>query len=176
MKDLVEYVARFLVRNPDAVNVTETVRDGVATLELRVAEEDLGRVIGKEGRTAKALRAILTAAAARKNQRVVLDIVEKDRAFEVKVDLPGLDEKDVEVKLTDGVLTIKGEKQEENEEKKVFYLHERHFGAFERSFRVPETVDGDKIEAQFKKGVLTVTLPKKPDARKPEKKIEVRAG
>jgi len=79
MKDHVEYVARFLVRNPDAVNVTETVRDGVATLELRVAEEDLGRVIGKEGRTAKALRAILTAAAARKNQRVVLDIVEKDR-------------------------------------------------------------------------------------------------
>ena len=79
MKELVEYVARFLVRNPDAVNVTETVRDGVSTLELRVAEEDLGRVIGKEGRRAKALRAILTAAAARKNQRVVLDIVEKDR-------------------------------------------------------------------------------------------------
>jgi predicted RNA-binding protein YlqC (UPF0109 family) len=79
MKELVEYVARFLVRNPDAVNVTETVRDGVSTLELRVAEEDLGRVIGKEGRTAKALRAILTAAAARKNQRVALDIVEKDR-------------------------------------------------------------------------------------------------
>ena len=79
MKELVEYVARFLVRNPDAVNVTEIIRDGVLTLELRVAEEDLGRVIGKEGRTAKALRAILTAAAARKNQRVVLDIVEKDR-------------------------------------------------------------------------------------------------
>jgi predicted RNA-binding protein YlqC (UPF0109 family) len=79
MKELVEYVARFLVRNPDAVNVTETMRDGVSTLELRVAEEDLGRVIGKEGRTAKALRAILIAAAARKNQRVVLDIVEKDR-------------------------------------------------------------------------------------------------
>jgi hypothetical protein len=79
MKELVEYVARFLVRDPDAVNVTETVRDGVSTLELRVADEDLGRVIGKEGRTAKALRAILTAAAAKKNQRVVLDIVEKDR-------------------------------------------------------------------------------------------------
>ena len=79
MKELVEYVARFLVRNPDAVSVTETVRDGVPTLELRVADEDLGRVIGKKGRTAKALRAILNAAAARKNQRVVLDIVEKDR-------------------------------------------------------------------------------------------------
>ena len=79
MKELVEYVARFLVRNPDAVNVTETMRDGVSTLELRVAEEDLGRVIGTEGRTAKALRAILNASAARKNQRIVLDIVEKDR-------------------------------------------------------------------------------------------------
>jgi len=79
MKELVEYVARFLVRNPDAVNVTETTREGVPTLELRVADEDLGRVIGKEGRTAKALRAILNAAAARRNQRVVLDIIERDR-------------------------------------------------------------------------------------------------
>ena len=78
MKELVEYVARFLVRNPDAVDVTETVREGVSTLELRVAEEDLGRVIGKEGRTAKALRAILNAAAARKNQRVALEIIETD--------------------------------------------------------------------------------------------------
>ena len=78
MKELVEYVARFLVRNPDSVNVTETVRDGIPTLELRVADEDLGRVIGKEGRTAKALRAILGAAAARKNQRIALDIVERD--------------------------------------------------------------------------------------------------
>jgi hypothetical protein len=79
VKELVEYVARFLVRNPEAVSVTETLRDGVTTLELRVADEDLGRVIGKEGRTAKALRAILNVAAARKNQRVLLDIVEKDR-------------------------------------------------------------------------------------------------
>lgn len=78
MKELVEYVARFLVRNREAVNVVETEHDGVPTLELRVAEEDLGRVIGKEGRTAKALRAILHAAAARKNQRVVLEIVEHD--------------------------------------------------------------------------------------------------
>ena len=82
MKELVEYVTRFLVRNPDAVSVVETVRDGLPTLELRVAEEDLGRVIGKEGRTAKALRAILNAAAARRNQRIVLDIIEKDRPDE----------------------------------------------------------------------------------------------
>lgn len=77
MKELVEYVARSLVTKPDAVNVVETERDGVPVIELRVAKEDLGRVIGKEGRTAKAMRAILNAAAARKNIRVVLDIIEE---------------------------------------------------------------------------------------------------
>jgi HSP20 family protein len=81
------------------------------------------------------------------------------------------------VKVTNGNLTIKGEKQEEKEEKKKdYYLHERHFGSFERSFDVPEGVDADKIEANFKKGVLTVTLPKKPEAQKPAKKIEVKAA
>ena len=60
--------------------------------------------------------------------------------------------------------------------KKDYYLHERHFGSFERSFDLPEGVDPDKIEAAFKKGVLTVTLPKKPEAQKPAKKIEVKAG
>lgn len=106
-----------------------------------------------------------------------VDIVEKDNAYEVKADLPGLDEKNVEVNLADGMLTIKGQKQEEKEEKKKdYYLHERHFGAFERSFRVPETVDADKIEAAFKKGVLTITLPKKADAQKPQKKIDIKAG
>ncbi|MGH7821417.1 MAG: KH domain-containing protein [Candidatus Binatia bacterium] len=78
MKELVEYVARSLVSDPDSVSVTETEREGTPVLELRVAKEDLGRVIGKEGRTAKALRSILNAAAARKNQRVVLDIVEEN--------------------------------------------------------------------------------------------------
>ena len=76
MRELVEYVARQLVTEPDAVSVTETEREGDTVLELRVAKVDLGRVIGKEGRTAKALRAILNAAAARKNRRVVLDIIE----------------------------------------------------------------------------------------------------
>jgi uncharacterized protein len=76
MRELVEYVARQLVTEPDAVSVTETEREGETVLELRVAKVDLGRVIGKEGRTAKALRAILNAAAARKNRRVALDIIE----------------------------------------------------------------------------------------------------
>jgi HSP20 family protein len=81
------------------------------------------------------------------------------------------------VKLSKGSLTIKGEKKEEKEEKKKdFYLQERRFGSFERTFGVPEGVDADKIEATFKKGVLTIMLPKKPEAQKPEKKINVKAS
>ena len=106
-----------------------------------------------------------------------IDIVEKDNAYEVTAELPGLDEKNIEVKLVNGCLTIKGEKKEEKEEKKKgYYLHERHFGSFERSFSIPEGVDADKIEASFKKGVLTLTLPKKPEAQKPEKKIAIKAA
>lgn len=106
-----------------------------------------------------------------------VDFVEKDNAYEVTAELPGLDEKNIEVKLVNGGLTIKGEKQEEKEEKeKGYYLRERHFGSFERSFRIPEGVDPDKIEASFKKGVLKVTLPKKAEAQKPAKKIEVKAA
>ena len=106
-----------------------------------------------------------------------VDIAESDKAYEITAELPGMDEKDIEVKLVNGGLTIKGEKQEEKEEKKKdYYLHERHFGSFERCFTVPEGVAADKIEASFKKGVLTVTLPKKPEAQKPEKKIDVKAA
>lgn len=106
-----------------------------------------------------------------------VDIVEKDKTYEIRAEVPGMDENNIEVKLTNGDLTIKGEKQEEREEKKKdYYVHERSFGSFERSFAVPEGVDTDKIEASFKNGVLTVTLPKKPEAIKPEKKIEVKAA
>jgi len=104
-----------------------------------------------------------------------VDIAEKENAYEVTAELPGMDEKNIEVKVSNGSLMIKGQKEEEKEEKKKdYYLRERHFGSFERQFAVPEGVDTDKIEASFKKGVLTVTLPKKPEAIKPEKKIEVK--
>ena len=89
--------------------------------------------------------------------------------------MPGLDEKDIEVKVANGVLTIKGQKEENKEEKKEdYHLRERRFGSFERSLRVPDSVDKDKIEASFKKGVLTVMLPKTAEAQKPVKKIEVK--
>ena len=106
-----------------------------------------------------------------------VDIVEKDDAYEITAELPGMDESNVEVKLGNGGLTIKGEKQEEKEEKKEgYYLQERHFGSFERNFAVPECVNTDKIEATFKKGILKVTMPKKPEAQKPKKNIEVKAS
>lgn len=77
MKELVQYLARQLVNNPDAVEVKETVGDTASVVELRVAKEDLGRIIGKQGRTAKSIRTILNAAASRANRKVVLDIVEE---------------------------------------------------------------------------------------------------
>jgi len=106
-----------------------------------------------------------------------VDIAETDKAFEISAELPGLDEKNIEVKLSNGNLVITGEKKEEKEEKrKDYYLHERHFGSFQRRFRLPETVDADKIEATIKNGVLKVTLPKTAEAQKAEKKIPVKAA
>ena len=106
-----------------------------------------------------------------------VDVAESEKAYEITAELPGMDEKNIEVKLVNGNLTIKGEKQEEKEEKKKdYYLSERRFGSFERSFGVPHSVDPSKIEASFKKGVLTVTLPKKAEAQTPAKKIEVKAA
>ncbi len=106
-----------------------------------------------------------------------VDFTDTEKAYEVTAELPGIDEKNIEVKVANGVLTIKGEKQEDKEEKKKdYYLRERNFGSFERSFQVPDGIDADKIEASFKKGVLSVTLPKKPEAQKQAKKIDVKAA
>jgi hypothetical protein len=77
MKDLVEYLARHLVSQPDSVEVREIQGETASVLELKVAKEDLGRVIGKQGRTAKAIRTILNAAASRTNRKVVLEIIEE---------------------------------------------------------------------------------------------------
>ena len=91
-----------------------------------------------------------------------LDVAELKDRYEVKAELPGLDEKDIELTLEDGLLTISGEKKAETEEKeKGYYLKECSYGSFSRSVRLPENISDDKIEAKFKKGVLTVKLPKK---------------
>ena len=106
-----------------------------------------------------------------------VDVVEHDKEYEITAELPGLDEKNIEVKLSNGVLLIKGEKREEKEEKdKDYYVSERRYGSFSRSFQVPAGVDVSKIEANFSKGVLTVKLPKSVELMKNDKTIEIKAA
>jgi len=105
-----------------------------------------------------------------------VDVVENETSYQFIAELPGLDEKDVEVSMADNVLTIKGEKKDEKEEKKKeYYRAERRFGSFRRSFELPAGVDQNKIEANFQKGVLTITLPKTAEAQKKAKKIPITA-
>lgn len=106
---------------------------------------------------------------------LLVDITEKEKSFEVSAELPGMDEKDIEIRLANGNMIIKGEKKEQTEEKKQdYYLSERRYGSFERIFSLPKGIDTDKIEAGFAKGVLTINMPKKPEAIKPEKIIPVK--
>ncbi|MGH6718552.1 MAG: Hsp20/alpha crystallin family protein [Alphaproteobacteria bacterium] len=106
-----------------------------------------------------------------------LDVAETDKEIVVSTELPGIDEKDVDVTLKDGVLTIKGEKKAEKEEKgKNFHRLERSYGAFSRTVVVPADVDEGKVKAGFAKGVLTVTLPKKPGTQTAARKITVKAA
>lgn len=106
-----------------------------------------------------------------------IDVHENTNTLTIEADLPGLDEKEVSVTLAGGVLTIKGERKSEREEKNEnYHLSERSFGSFERSLRLPDTIDENKIEASFDKGVLRVVAAKKPEAVKAEKKIEVKKG
>lgn len=103
-----------------------------------------------------------------------VDVVEKDNAFEITAELPGLDAKNIEVSLSDDVLTIKGEKKEDKEEKtKDRYVSERRYGSFRRSMQLPASVDAGKIEATYKGGVLAVTLPKSPEAQKKQTVIPI---
>lgn len=89
------------------------------------------------------------------------DLSENGNSVKVVADIPGVDEKDVEVLVRDGVLTIKGKKNSEREEEgEDFYISERGFGSFSRAFRLPDGVDEQAVVADFDKGVLTVTLPK----------------
>ena len=95
-----------------------------------------------------------------------VDVVETKDAVVVKAELPGMEQKDIGVELEDHVLTIKGEKHQEKEEKgEKLHRMERSWGAFSRSFRLPAAVEGGKVNATFKNGILVVTLPKAPTAK-----------
>jgi HSP20 family protein len=105
-----------------------------------------------------------------------VDVVEGDKEVTVSAELPGMDEKGIDVSLSHGVLTISGEKQEKKEDRgKNYYRMERSYGSFRRSVPLPSEVDEDKAEATFKKGVLTITLPKTAEVQA-RKRISIKTG
>jgi len=106
-----------------------------------------------------------------------VDVKEDDREIKVTAELPGMDEKDIDVTLSRDTLTIKGEKQEETEDKGRDYCHtERRYGSFHRIIPLSAEVDESKAEADFKKGILKIRLPKTAEAQKSQKKIEIKTS
>ncbi|MBX5135346.1 Hsp20/alpha crystallin family protein [Rhizobium lentis] len=106
-----------------------------------------------------------------------VDVIEKDDAFEITAEMPGLDQKNIEVTLSNSYLTIRGEKQEEKEDKqKEYHVSERRYGSFQRTFQIPDGVDANKVDATFTNGVLKVRLPKSADAKKNERKVEIKVA
>jgi HSP20 family protein len=104
-----------------------------------------------------------------------VDVTEDDKVYRITADVPGLEEKNIEVAVLGHMLTLKGEKHYEKDQKdKNRRLSDRAHGSFERSFALPGGVDRDKIAAELAKGVLTITMPKKAEVQKPTKRIEVR--
>jgi HSP20 family protein len=104
-----------------------------------------------------------------------LDLSESDKEVTIRAELPGIEPDDVEINVTGNVLTLRGEKKQEHEEKKRDYHYvERQYGSFHRSVQLPAGVDPDKVDAAYKNGVLTVTIAKRPDAL--PKKIKVKQG
>jgi len=106
-----------------------------------------------------------------------IDMVEGEGEYRITAELPGIDAADVDVSVSGDVLTISGEKkQERNEKAENYFVSERSFGSFRRSLQLPQGTDPEKVSAEFSKGVLTVTLPKTPEAVRQPRKIEVKAA
>jgi HSP20 family protein len=106
-----------------------------------------------------------------------IDISETEAEIRIAAELPGLDENDIDVSLVDNVLTISGEKKvEEEDEGENYHRIERSYGSFKRSVALSNDIDTEQIDAVFKNGVLTVTLPKTPEAQEEVNKIEIKAS
>ena len=106
-----------------------------------------------------------------------LDIKENEKEITVKADLPGMDEKDINLTIHNGLLSLRGEKKSEHtDQRDNYHVMERSYGSFQRSIRLPETIDEDKAEARFDKGVLTITLPKRPETVSAQKKIQIKGA
>lgn len=106
-----------------------------------------------------------------------VDVTETDNDVRVSAELPGMDQKDIDVTISRDTLTIRGEKKEETETRKEGYFHaERYFGSFQRTVPLPREVVTDKARATFRNGVLTVVLPKTEEVKTETRKVEVRSG
>jgi HSP20 family protein len=102
----------------------------------------------------------------RENGLPAVDVMEKDGNLILKAELPGMEEKDIELTLEGNVLTLKGERKlDEKEERSNFRRVESYYGSFSRSFSLPDTADRDKIKADYKNGVLTITIPHKAEMK-----------
>lgn len=106
-----------------------------------------------------------------------VDVTENEKEVRISSELPGMDEKDINLTVSDSTLTIQGEKKQEEEEKeKGFYRKESSYGTFRRVINLPAEVDESKAEAEFKKGVLKIKLPKTAEAKAKSKKIKIKSG
>ncbi|MBN2030540.1 Hsp20/alpha crystallin family protein [bacterium] len=104
-----------------------------------------------------------------------IDMIETDKDIKITAELPGLDNKDIDITLSNNILILRGEKQKEKEEKGSNTIHvERRYGAFQRDIPLHSEIESDQINAVFKNGILTITLPKKPEKEKKAKQIEVK--
>jgi HSP20 family protein len=102
-----------------------------------------------------------------------IDLREDEKKFYVEAELPGMDEKDIEVLLTDNVLTIRGEKRAEHQDEGRQYWTERYVGQFERRLQLPAEVQADEVKATFKKGVLRLEIPKAPEVQARSRRIPI---
>lgn len=106
-----------------------------------------------------------------------MELVECDGSYSISAELPGIAPENIEIKLSDGMITIRGEKSEEKkEEKEDYLLNERRYGEFQRSLPLPAGIDAEAVTANVSNGVLTVTLPKTVEAKQKERKVEVKAA
>lgn len=106
-----------------------------------------------------------------------IDVTETDQDIRITAELPGMEDKDINVELSGDRLTVRGEKKEEHEETdKDYHVSERRFGSFRRSLRLPDSVDGAKVDARMKNGVLKVILPKTSTAKNKTRKVAIKQG
>lgn len=125
--------------------------------ELEDVSNHLNRIFGRFPARTESGREVLTMA----DWMPTVDISETDTAYLIKGEIPGVNKEDVKITIEDGMITMRGERKQEKEEKnKKFHRIERSYGSFYRSFRLPDDVDESAVKAEFKDGMINVTLPK----------------